>query len=117
MVFIIAAKAEYTAAVQSSRADVEQFQALRAEYRRDPQLLLDRLWQQTERRILGASGVTKYYLPRGQKEFRIHIGPDPRDKRADEVERYQDKPGDQLEGIEGLNLGVASPARRRQRGS
>ncbi len=100
------AKANYTELVQASRADVEQFQALSAEYKRNPRLLVDRLWQQTERRILGARGVVKYYLPAGQKEVRIQMGPDPRDTREQEIRGYQNQDESPTLGAEGLDLGA-----------
>ncbi len=102
-------RAYYTQAVQAVRGDVEQFEALLAEYQRTPQLLIDRLWSETERRILGSTGVKKFYLPPGQKEIRIPLTPDPRDKRAEEQAKYQAEE----EGVEvfepGLEVDLALP--------
>ena len=102
-------KAFYTQVVHAVRGDVEEFQALLAECQRTPRLLVDRLWQETERRILGSTGVKKWFLPPGQKEVRIKLGPDPRDKRAAEQRKYRE----QEEGAEldepGLELELGIP--------
>ncbi|MCH7812787.1 MAG: hypothetical protein IID40_02080, partial [Planctomycetes bacterium] len=81
------AYAWYTEAVQGIRGDVEQFEMLLPEYRRSPRLLIDRLWQETRKRIMASSGVTKFYLPAGQKEIRLHVAPDPESQRQAEIER------------------------------
>ncbi|MFQ5490193.1 MAG: SPFH domain-containing protein, partial [Phycisphaerae bacterium] len=85
------AKASYTQMVQGIAGDVEEFDALLSEYQRNPEALIDRLWRATERRILASTGVTKFYLPPSEKEIRIKIGPDPRDKRAAEKREYEKK--------------------------
>jgi len=84
---------EYTEAVQGIRGDVEQFQFLLAEYQRTPRLLIDRLWQQTRRRILSYPGVTKWYLPAGRKQVRMHIGTDPEERRQAEIEQFKREAG------------------------
>jgi len=83
---IRAADAEYTETVQGLRGDVEQFQLLLAEYQRTPRLLIDRLWEQTRKRIMGYPDVTKYYLPPGATEVRIKVYPDAEQRRQAEIE-------------------------------
>ena len=110
-------KAYYTQVVQDLRGDVEEFEGLLAEYQRTPRLLVDRLWQETERRMLGSTGVRKWYLPPGQKEVRIHLRPDPRDKRAAEERRYRKEEGSlELDepGLE-LELGLPEESERNKR--
>lgn len=99
------AKASYTQRVQAIRGDVEEFDALLGEYRRSPEGLIDRLWRETERRILGSTGVTKFYLPSGEKEIRIKIWPDPRDKRRAEEREFQRREGGAVPGGPKLDLG------------
>jgi regulator of protease activity HflC (stomatin/prohibitin superfamily) len=103
---IRAAKARYTEAVQALRGDVEEIEKLRDEYERAPQMLVDRLWQETERRILGSKGVTKWFMPAGDKEVRIQIGPDPRETRAAEEDKYRAAEGEIDMGDLGLDLGL-----------
>ena len=90
---------EYTEAVQGIRGDVEQFQFLLAEYQRTPRLLIDRLWQQTRRRILSYPGVTKWYLLAGRKQVRMHIGTDPEERRQAEIEQLKKEAGVRGRGL------------------
>ena len=87
------AQAEYTAVVQGLRGDVEQFRVLLAEYQQTPRLLIDRLWQQTRKRILSSPGVTKYFLPAGSKQVRVKVQPDPEARRRAEMERLKKEAG------------------------
>lgn len=91
------AEANYTRVVQGLRGDVEEYEKLVGEYEQTPRLLIERLWQETKQRVLSYPGVTKYWLPAGQKEVRIKIGPDPRARREAEIEEYKEKKGSQFE--------------------
>lgn len=86
-VLIAEANAFYAQTVHGIRADVHEYEALLPEYRRSPELLITRLWQQTKARALSGPGVTKRFLPPGKKEIRITIGPDPMQKKLDERAR------------------------------
>ncbi|MCP4248409.1 MAG: hypothetical protein GY778_15285 [bacterium] len=103
------AYAWYTEAVQGIRGDVEQFQMLLAEYRQSPTLLINRLWQETRRRIMSNTGVTKYYLPPGQKEVRLVVGPDPEAQRQAEIDKLtREATGATAEGG-GVDFKVVTP--------
>jgi hypothetical protein len=45
-------------------------------------------------------------MPAGEKEVRIHIGPDPRDARAAEEDKYRASEGEIDMGDLGLDLGL-----------
>ena len=100
---------EYTEAVQGIRGDVEQFQFLLAEYQRTPRLLIDRLWQQTRRRILSYPGVTKWYLPARRKQVRMHIGTDPEERRQAEIEQLKKEAGVAPTASEAADFEVVVP--------
>jgi membrane protease subunit HflK len=86
---VFKAKAYYTEAVQGIQADEEEYRALMDEYLRAPNLLFTRLWVQTKRKIFKYEEVEKWHLPPGQKEVRIDIGPDPRQRQLDEMKRLE----------------------------
>lgn len=88
--WIRGAEAEYTSVVQGLRGDVEQYQTLVAEYEQTPRLLIERKWQETMRKVLSYPGVDKWWLPQGQQELRIQIGPDPLARREAEIEEYRE---------------------------
>ncbi len=84
---IAVANAFYAQTVHAIRADLHEYEILLPEYRRSPDLLTTRLWQETKGRALARTGVTKVFLPPGKKEIRITIGPDPLQKKLDERAR------------------------------
>jgi len=86
---ISAARSFYTRAVQGIEGDVANYQAHLVEYQRNPALLVNRLWEQTKQKLLTQAGVTKIGIPRGAKEVRIIVGPDPRQKELDEIEKLK----------------------------
>lgn len=86
---IFEAKSYYTEAVQGIEADQEEYDALMDEYLRAPDLLRARLWAETKRKIFGYEELLKYYLPPGQKEVRVVVGPDPQQQRIDEMKRIR----------------------------
>jgi membrane protease subunit HflK len=114
-------RASYTQVVQAMRGDVEEFEVLLEEYQRTPRLLIDRLWQDTERRILGSPGVTKWFVPPNVNEVRLPLAPDPRDKRRAEEAKYKQEEDATLEepGLEedlGVPEGPKTDRRRRLMG-
>jgi regulator of protease activity HflC (stomatin/prohibitin superfamily) len=79
------ARAYYARAVQEIEGDVEVYNALLDEFLRSPELLINRLWQETWMRLLTAEGVTKYALPAGTNEVRFNVQPDPEQRKLDEI--------------------------------
>ena len=71
--------------------DVRWYGTLVPEYRRNPMMLINRLWEETKQEIFSNAGVTKFYRPPGLKEFRIKIPLDPEHARVEETRRLQEK--------------------------
>jgi len=84
---IRAAKGYFTSVVQGMRADAEQYHTLVDEWRDRKDLLVTRTWQEAKQRVLAVPGITKMYRPPGA-EFRIRIGPDPRQRELRERREY-----------------------------
>ncbi len=83
-----------TVVVSRMQADVERYRALLPEYSRNPMMLINRLWEQTKQEIYASPGVTKFYRPRGLREFRVKIPLDPEDVRSAEERRLLGKQSD-----------------------
>ncbi len=83
------ARAYYARAVQEIAGDVEVYTAMLDEFRRSPELLINRLWHETWIHLLNADGVTKYTLPAQTNEIRLMVPPDPEQKRIDEIQQIQ----------------------------
>jgi membrane protease subunit HflK len=84
-------------ALEDVQADALEFRALLPEYKRNPEVLLSRLWYEAQDEILGNPNITKRHLPAHQKDVRLIIGPDPiekaeREKR--ELEQNKKAKGD-----------------------
>ena len=90
---IAVARAEHDETIQGLRGDAEEFHDLLDRYQAAPKLVMEWLWQQTQRRVLSNPGVTKNYLPPGQKELRLVIQPDPEARRQDEIDLYMEESG------------------------
>jgi len=88
---VFEAKSYYTEAVQGIEADEEEYNALLDEYLRAPELLFARLWADTKRKIFAYEQVHKWVLPPGQKELRIEIGSDPKQRMIDEMKEIERK--------------------------
>jgi hypothetical protein len=71
------------------QSDVELYRTLVPEYERTPDLLVNRLWEETKMKIFTNPGVTKVYRP-AKAEFRIRIPLDPEAVRKAEARRVQD---------------------------
>ncbi len=80
-----------TTVVSRIESDVEQYKTLLPEYRRNPLMLINRLWEETRQQILGSTGVTKFFRPKGLKEIRIKIPLDPEERRIEEQRRLEKK--------------------------
>jgi len=76
--------------VGQMQSDVELYRTLVPEYERTPDLLVNRLWEETKMKIVTNPGVTKIYRP-GDSEFRIRIPLDPEDVHKAEARRVQNK--------------------------
>lgn len=83
-----------TVVVSRMQADVERYRALLPEYRRNPMMLINRLWEQTKQQIYASPGVTKFYRPQGLREFRVKIPLDPEAVRSAEEQRLLGKRSD-----------------------
>ncbi|MCG3137942.1 MAG: hypothetical protein HJJLKODD_01797 [Phycisphaerae bacterium] len=83
--------------LEDIRRESERFKSYLTEYRSNPQLLLARLWYNTQRDILMNPNVTKRYYPAGQKQIRLQISPDPKELEEQQTKQFQQKketPGD-----------------------
>lgn len=83
------AGAYYEIVVGRMESDVAQYQTLLPEFKRNPAMLIARLWEQALHELFASPGVVKLYIPAGVDEFRLHIGPDPQQQRIEEVRRLQ----------------------------
>jgi membrane protease subunit HflK len=80
----------YRAGVVSRiRNEVERYRMLLPEYKRNPLVLINRLWEQTRQEIFASPGVTKFYRPSGLMEFRLQIPLDPKETRLREAQQLQ----------------------------
>lgn len=77
--------------VSRMESDVERYRTLLPEYKRNPMMLINRLWEETKQRIFESPGVTKIYRPAGLREFRLRISRDPEESRITEERRLQKK--------------------------
>lgn len=75
--------------VSRMMSDVERYRTLLPEYKRNPRVLLNRLWEETLLEILSHSGVTKFYFPPNLREIRINVPLDPEETHQADVERLQ----------------------------
>ena len=73
--------------------DVSIYESLVPEYERNPQLLLERKWDEALSVILGNRRVVKIYRPFGIQQIRITIGPDPQQERQSEIDKYLEEEG------------------------
>lgn len=77
--------------VSRMEADVQRYRMLLPEYRRNPLMLINRLWEETKQKIFSNPGVTKIYRPRGVAEFRLIIPLDPEEKAVEQRRRLEKK--------------------------
>ncbi len=84
------AGAQMSVAVSQMQGDVELYRTLLPEYKRNPALLIGRLWEQTRQEIFSNSGVTKFYRPPGS-QVRLRIPFDPEQARKEEEDRLKEK--------------------------
>lgn len=80
-----------TRVLTQMQSDVERYRTLLPEYRRNPTMLINRLWEETKQEIFAHAGVTKFYRPPWLRELRIKIPLDPEHTRAEEAHRLEDK--------------------------
>ena len=83
------AGAYHATLVSRMESDVNQYLTLLPEYKRNPMMLINRLWEETKQKIFASPGVTKIYRPSGLKEFRVIIPRDPEESRIEEERRLQ----------------------------
>lgn len=74
--------------VSRMQGDLELYRTLLPEYRRSPELLIERLWQQTRAELLATSEAVKVMRP-GQAQIRIKIPYDPEQARVEETKRLE----------------------------
>ncbi len=77
--------------VSRMQSDVERYRTLLPEYRRNPLMLVNRLWEQTKQRLFDGTEITTFYRPPGLRELRLKIPLDPEQVRSREEQRLQDK--------------------------
>ena len=84
------ASAYHAIVVGRIQSDVDLYRALLPEYKRNPALLIGRLWEKTRQEIFESPGVTKIVgLHDGLQQFRLKIPLDPEQTRHQEEERIQ----------------------------
>lgn len=83
------AQSYYSREVGQMRSDVEEYEKLLPEYKRNPALLISRKWEEARDQILNNPYTVKIYIPRGLGLFRIRIGRDPLQMREDEARDFQ----------------------------
>ncbi len=76
-------------ALEDIKADYLEFESYLPEFEHNPQLLVSRIWIKAQEDILTNERITKRYLPKGQKEIRLGIGPDPEELREQERRKYE----------------------------
>lgn len=77
--------------VSEMEADVARYRALLPEYKRNPSVLINRLWEEAKAKLYANDGVNKIFRPTGMKEFHIWISPDPEQQRIAEERFLQNK--------------------------
>ena len=80
--------------VSRMESDVNRYRTLLPEYKRNPVMLINRLWEETKQEIYASPGVRKIYRPTGLREFRLSIPRDPDESRIEEQRRLQGTPFD-----------------------
>ena len=83
------AGAYHATLVSRMESDVNRYRTLLPEYKRNPMMLINRLWEKTKQDIFARPGVRKIYRPAGLKEFRLIIPRDPEESRIEEQRRLQ----------------------------
>jgi len=77
--------------ISDAKAEASRFEAVLAEYRRNPELVYKRLRQQMRNKVFAASGVVKWLLPAGDKNIGLWLGIDPAQIRQAQRERIEKK--------------------------
>lgn len=80
-----------TVVVGQMRSDLEEYRTLLPEFKRSPEMLVERLWENARLAIFRNRGVTKIWVPTGLQQFRIKIPLDPEQSRIDEERSLQKK--------------------------
>lgn len=83
-----------TVVVSRMQSDVERYRTLLPEYKRNPMMLINRLWEATKQQVFDSPGVTKIFRPGGLQEFRLKIPLDPEERRFAEERRLRRKESD-----------------------
>lgn len=81
------ASAHYTIVVSEMESDLQLYRTLLPEFNRNSQLLFERLWDEARNDILNSNQVTKIFRPFDTYLTRIRFGPDPEQKKLDEMEQ------------------------------
>ena len=76
--------------VSRMESDVNRYRTLLPEYKRNPLMLINRLWEKTKQQIFARPGVTKIYRPAGM-QFRVMIPRDPEESRIAEETRLREE--------------------------
>lgn len=82
------AEAYQTIEVGAIEADVRLYEELLTEFKRNPEVLVSRLYEEMRHKLMQNDRITKVYFP-GKSEFRIHVGPDPEQARRAETRSLQ----------------------------
>lgn len=76
--------------IQSVRKESETFLSLLKQYRENPRVVRDSLWQETMKSLF-AGDAERFYLPPGGKEVYLELNRDPAIKKRKERETYEEQ--------------------------
>lgn len=87
------ATAYYSERVGRMQNDLKIYQSYLADYRKNPRMVMARVWDEARNQILNNSDIKKVYRPSSLLQLRLLLGPDPEEKRLETIKA--------LEGSEG----------------
>jgi modulator of FtsH protease HflK len=84
------ARGTATSAIQAVRKESETFTSRLQQYKENPRVIRDRLWQETMNELF-AGDAERFYLPPGGKEVYLELNRDPAIKKRKEREMYEEQ--------------------------
>ncbi|MHC5108525.1 MAG: SPFH domain-containing protein [Planctomycetota bacterium] len=104
-------EAESYFSVVSTRmqSELATYQTLIPEFERNPDMLVERLWEETRLEILNNPEVTKIYRPKNLEEFRVLITLDPEETQLAEQRAAEKDKGFDMEKIRPTKYHIIGP--------
>jgi regulator of protease activity HflC (stomatin/prohibitin superfamily) len=84
------ARGAATSSIQAVRKESETFTSRLQQYKENPRVVRDRLWQETMNELF-AGDAERFYLPPGGKEVYLELNRDPSIKKRREREQYEEQ--------------------------